>query len=261
MFRNCIFLLLFVPASLAAQDSSQTIPKKLYSQIFNQYYLNQKVFNGIIDSTDSWFSVFQDTVFQSQFDSICLRNSGKTWHRGQRIDCNTYLVVNEVYPYEWKLGDDSAELDTALVNRKKYLDKKGLQLWVCFGEFFMNEDTKSEYCGRFTGSFQIYFLWDSVKIKIFVCTNNSLPPDEPAVFFYGYWHPIIHKELPNLAYFWANTPHKIIENEGSLLPDLRIQPDGSQSFTNMAEFSQECMKPSHDWYKTIPAPAPPKPTN
>ncbi len=245
-----ILLCYSIPAILWSQDSISPIHKTGYSKIFNQYLFPQPDQYGIIDSTDSWFSVFLDSMIQSPFDSSCLRCAAKTWHRNQEIQANAYLVINECKPYVWNIEDDTANWDTTLIHQSRSLHKTGLQLWSCVGEFFMNEDNDAEYSGRYSGAFQVYFLYDSLKNNILVCTNNLLPLDEPALLFYGYWKPLIHKELPNLPYFWASTKPSESEDSGYMLPDLRIQPDGSQSFTNRADFSLDCQKPSYMWYKT-----------
>src|SRR5687767_4153386 len=87
-----------LPLFSFAGDSTATFPLNKYGAIFNAVFLTQKTQYGIFDSTDSWFVVYQDTAFQSPFDSQCIRAAGKTWHRKQSMRCMNYITVNDVTP-------------------------------------------------------------------------------------------------------------------------------------------------------------------
>lgn len=240
---------LFSMHILAQNTEPAPFPKNKYADIFNTVFLKTPVLYGIFDSTDSWFAMYQDTAAQSPFDSACLRANGKSWHRAQMIECRSYFTVGDVTPFAIELDSEDLDKKPKWFDLQKQLKEKNMEVWKCEGEFFTNEDQTAEYCGRYMGTFQIYFVYDHKTGSVKSCDADLLPEDEFVAVWQGFWRPVKHRELPSIAFFWANCEPKASDEGGWKLADLRMQPDGSQSNTNIAILEKGCMVPPPNWWK------------
>lgn len=222
----------------------------IFAPVFNQYQLSLKQFYGVFDSTDSWFVLYTDTAFQSPFDSACIRSHGKTWHRNQVVDCNSYFTVSLTEKISiYQDGKDSADIDSVWAAQMMVLEKKHLELWKISGEFFTVENAANQYSGIFSGTFCIYFLWNTQKETVLPAPAKSVPDEEPLACWTGYWRSFHSKDIPPVPFCWSSATPETNEDGNWLLPDLRIQADGSQSFSNKAIFDKGCMTPSPAWYQ------------
>jgi hypothetical protein len=225
-----------------------TFPKTLFSPIFDSYQKAQTEFFGIFDSIESVFVVHTEPALQSPFDSNCLLSSGKAWHRGQLTTFTTYLTIDTVVQVAVSEDSSMRENDHWALQLPE-LKAPGSALWKCEGEFSMNEDISQKFSGKFTGIFTIYFLYNSKTHQIKALEQEQGFGLEPGMLFSGFWKPYNKINNGSVSFFFANTRAKAMENGTQKLPDLRIQQDGTSSFSNIVIFPQGVLTPPANWYQ------------
>lgn len=247
MNRSVALSLLF---SISSAVHAQELPKTLLSKVFRTALVQPSELYGVFDSTDSYFVSHFDSVVQSPFDLNCLLAGGKIWHKGMLTHFKGYITVDTTIAIQLPTDTaESAETDTfwALVSPEMKIP--GTTLWKCEGEIVLSEQDTTAFVGNFQGTFTLYFYYREKSGLV-----KALPADkgyglEPGMYMNGFWRSKVTQDFVSVPFAIASNLIKARDDNQSELPDLRFREDGSMSFSNIAIFPENCLKPQPGWFQ------------
>lgn len=229
---------------------AQEFPTSQFGKVFRNTLVQPSELFGVFDNTESYFVSHFDSVVQSPFDPNYLLAGGKIWHKGILTHFKSYITVDTTVRIQLDTNRSMGEeIDTFWALQTTEMKIPGTTLWKCEGEIMISEFDTSQFIGNFRGTFTIYFYYREKSGLV-----KALPADkgyglEPGMYMNGFWRSKTNDDFKSIPFAIASSSVKNREDNQSELPDLRFMEDGTMSFSNIAIFPENCLKPQSGWFQ------------
>lgn len=244
-------LTLFFCSSLFAQLGSDFTQRSIFNckNLADKVSLKDVVCQGIFgpDTPDSEFLVLINEVSKTP-DDTRFKIKGKNWHKNLITPFEGELKFTTATELLFLNAIDSGNTPAKGLKQFDSLYSDGWDLYHCEGYFMLREDSTLEYSGVLKGIFKVYLLYHALKQDI-----RLLPPTlmlkEPSHVFTGTY--TLHKSADGAwaPFFWSSLQPIEMMGKGRMLPDLRIQDDGTFHPENWIIIPPSAAAAPPDWMR------------
>lgn len=244
-------LTLFFFSSLFAQTGSDFTHKSIFTcrNLADQALLKGMVCQGIFgpDTPDSEFLVLINEVNKTE-DDTRFTLKGKNWHKHLTTPFEGELKFTTATELRNLSAIDSGNSPAKGLKQFDSLYSKGWKLYQCEGFFMLREDSTREYSGILKGFFKVYLLFHGVKQETRLLPQTIMLKEPTHVFTGTY---TMHKFADGAwaPFFWSSLIPIEMMGKGRMLPDLRIQDDGTFHPENWVIIPPTASWAPPDWAK------------
>jgi hypothetical protein len=238
-------------AAAKAQVGSDFIHNTVFTSpnLMNTVLMPNTIFCGVFgpDTPDSEFLFVTREIKRSE-ETYVYELTGKNWHKGITTPCSGYVKFVTLKLYDDGSVIDSVNCSPAGLAEFDSLAAAGWKIHDANGLFEIMENDSVPYSGRFKGFFKVYFMFNATLNRT-AGIPSKLILKEPSHVFTGTW--TMNKGAAGTwaPFFWSSLQPIRMKNNDRMLPDLRMNSDGSINSGNWVIIPGTASWAHPDWAK------------